>query len=267
MSEFYNQDQALFDSATNQKPNFAVPLTEAAEKNAAAKAPKQRAEKASRRISMAKRAGALAVAGLVAGSAYGAHRVTSWRDKVAGLNGTEVALLNTDAHKSTSRAANVVVLNSGVVYRNTPDMIDNNKYDLHAFGHHLISGNIAGKVPAGQEIVAAKPKLYVDKDNTTWMGFVFQDGQIEKRAVGVEAVGQDMVWVNASKMRPTDASIALNSSNSMIKFTVSDLVANSQPVSLDEHGQYLSEAGNPVAWAQKPHAAGTYAADHRADRA
>ena len=194
---------------------------------------------------------------------YGKGKLDDRNGKLRDFQAVENTLLNSAVHTPLSHSENVIVLGAGVEEHSTPA-------DLRPAKHNwfnILPGNVSGSVGKGKEQLVAKGVVYVDKYNTTWLGFTHQDGSVVKDLVSADEVAQDMVWVNASQLTPAEAKIAPRKSGELIDFSVATFLSHMLQSTLDEHGQFLGAAHNPVAWAPPAESAGSYAAAHRADMA
>lgn len=205
---------------------------------------------------------------LVSFLGLGLLKAQSWNDKLDSFRKAEATALTNDTRAPGALSERVIVLKPGVKFRSTPNSIDANPYDLHVDGHHLMSGNGAGTVPEGQELVVAKPRVFLDKGGSTWLGFVIANGSASVKQKSPDAVADDMMWVNASKL---DGSKQLEMSNpktgQLTPLTVADLDKSLLTSKLNEYGQYTSDNGNPIAWSPGLQPAGTYELNHRIDNA
>ena len=246
-----DRQRELVDKTLNDEPVIEQPVT------------KQKGERHIRRKAVA--IGALAAAGTLI---YGAVEVNDWNNKINNFKEAEATALTNDTRAPGALSGRVIVLRSGVKFRSTPNSIDANPYDLHVDGHHLMSGNGAGTVLEGQELVVAKPRVFLDKGGSTWLGFVIANGSVSSKQKSPDAVADDMMWVNASKL---DGSKQLEMSNpktgQLTPLTVADLDKSLQTSKLNEYGQYTSDSGNPIAWSPGLQPSGTYELNHQADTA
>ncbi len=208
--------------------------------------------------------GAAALVAVTAASATGVaiYKINSRNNKLNNFQTAENTLMNTYTHSPTTLSQNVLVIKKGVTYREQPFEMDVSHPDIHFGNHHLMPGNAAGRLATEQ--VIAKPLIYTDKGNTTWIGFRFQDGKVNTHEVSSDTVSDQMDWIDASKLTQQTAQIAPRHSSELLPFNVATLVAHTQEAKLDAHGQFLSDSGNPIAWAPPEL---TYAAAHRADMA
>lgn len=209
--------------------------------------------------------GGVALAGFVG---YGLLKAQSWNDRLDSFHKAEATALTNDTRAPGALSQRVIVLKSGVKFRSTPNSIDDSAFDLNVAGHHLMSGNTTGTVPDGQELVVAKPRVFLDKGGSTWLGFVTANGSISSKQKTPDAVADDMMWVNASKLNGDKQIEMSNSKNSQLTpLTVTELDKFLQTSKLDEHGQYMSDKGNPIAWSPGLQPAGTYELNHQVDNA
>lgn len=217
-----------------------------------------------------KRVGAsAALVGVLGGVAYTGIKIREYEisgrnNKLGFFQNLEETQLNNARKIPVKLSQNVVILEAGVVYRDTPFSINASRRNL---GFISLKGNVAGKVPTGQEQILAKPWVYTDPLNNTWMGFRFGDGTVSTTPKSPKEVADDMVWVNASKLGPNDAKIAARKSATLLNFSVATLREHVQGSTLDVYGQFISDAKNPIAWAPPAEKAGTYDFIHRADMA
>ncbi|MDB5169069.1 MAG: hypothetical protein JWO41_425 [Candidatus Saccharibacteria bacterium] len=180
--------------------------------------------------------------------------------KLASFQAIEETQIGNARKVPVKLSQNVILLEAGVVYRDTPFSINDSKH----FGFISLKGNVAGKVAERQEQVVTKPEVYTDQLNNTWLGFTFTDGKSSKATKSTAEVASDMVWVNASKLGPDDAKIVSRKSDRSLPFSVATVLEHLQESTLDDHGQFMSEAGNPIAWAPETL---TFEIAHRAELA
>jgi hypothetical protein len=219
--------------------------------------------KPSRHIGRKLGAVGLVTAVALSAGVYGKGKLDDRNAKLRDLQAVENTLLNNAVRTPLTLSENVVLLGAGVQEHSTPANIQPGKHNWF----NLVPGNVSGSVGTGKEQLVAKGVVYVDKHNTTWLGFTPDDGSVAKGLVSADEVAQDMVWVNASQLTPAEAKIAPRKSGELIDFSVATLLSHMQQSTLDEHGQFLGATHNPIAWAPPAESAGSYAAAHRADMA
>lgn len=200
---------------------------------------------------------AVTLGGLWAGNKLQNYEQGERNKKLAGFQAIETTQLSNATRQSVKLSQNVILLEAGVAERTTPFMIDNSRQ----LGIS-VKGNVAARVPKGHEQVVVKPLVYTDQLNTTWLGFTVANGEKNTETKSPVEVANDMVWVNASKLGPNDAKIVSRQSDKLLPFSVATVLEHLQESTLDNHGQFMSEEGNPIAWAPEQL---TFEIAHRAD--
>jgi hypothetical protein len=194
---------------------------------------------------------------------YGKGKLDDRNAKLRDFQAVENTLLNSAVRTPLTLSENVIVLGAGVEEHSTPADLRPGKHNWF----NILPGNVIDTIGAGKEQLVAKGVVYVDKHNTTWLGYTHQDGSVVRDLVSADEVAQDMVWVNASQLTPAEAKIAPRKSGELVDFSVPTLDAHVDKAPLNVNGQFLSATHNPIAWAPPAEPAGSYAAAHRADMA
>jgi hypothetical protein len=225
-----------------------------APKHAAAEAPQAGlgARKPSRWNVLRTKPAAMALTGLaVAGAAYGVadwQANKHWDKKVAVYKESTETLLEGWRANGAPIANHNLLLQAGVTYRTTPDLIGSGP----SFFVPRPGGNVAGTVPSGDVMAIHDAAELIQPDGSVWFAFQKNDGMPDKSTVPLTSsqVAEQTYFVNFSQLKGQTlagtkqpiAEVLPNGEND--NCTVSKTHG-----SLEPNGQFLGHDGATAAWA------------------